>query len=355
MVTERNLKLPLPVAVIGAGRMGGHHARIYASLPEAHLVGIVDTELSHAQSLAQQYHSVAFPSVAALLAACPDLRAASIATPTIYHRAIAENLLQRGMDTLIEKPLAPTVADAEALVTLARQHQCVLQVGHSERFNPVVRALSGHQLDPRFIEVHRISPMRFRSVDIGVVLDLMIHDIDIVHHFVRSPVSDIAAVGVAVIGQHEDVANARIVFANGCVANITASRLAMKTERRMRLFSPNAYVSVDYQKKAGVIITKTANQAQLDLLRQKLAAEETPDLSNLDYTELVHVDQLDIDDQEPLRLQLQSFLQAVRTGAEPVVTGADGTFAVDVASRITAAIAWHQWVGLDGAAVSVSI
>lgn len=329
---------PLQVAVIGAGRMGGHHARIYASLFESQLAGIVDTDLSRAQSLAQQYNCQAFTSVEALLGACPNLQAASISTPTIYHRALAEPLLSRKIGTLIEKPLAPTVADAQALVTLARKHQCVLQVGHSERFNPVVRALSKHKLEPRFIEVHRISPMRFRSVDIGVVLDLMIHDIDIVHCFVRSPVASIAAVGVAVIGRHEDVANARIVFANGCVANITASRLAMKTERRMRLFSPDAYVSVDYQKKAGVVITKTANQAQLEILQKQLASEETPDLSNLDYTELVHVDQLEIDDQEPLKLQLQGFLHAVRTRSEPAVTGEDGVFAVDVATRIIAAI-----------------
>ncbi len=334
---------PLQVAVIGAGRMGGHHARIYASLPEAKLVGIVDTDAARAAALAQQYGVGAFTSVEALLAACPELQAVSISTPTIYHRALAELLLDREIDTLIEKPLAPTLGDAQALVALARRNKRVLQVGHSERFNPVVRALSKHKLDPRFIEVHRISPMRFRSVDIGVVLDLMIHDIDIVHHFVRSPVASIAAVGVAVIGRHEDVANARIVFANGCVANITASRLAMKTERRMRLFSPDAYVSVDYQKKAGVVITKTANQAQLDILQQQLAAEEVPDLSNLDYTELVHVDQLEIDDQEPLKLQLQSFLHAVRTRGEPVVSGEDGAFAVDVATRITEAIAQHQW------------
>ena len=334
---------PLQVAVIGAGRMGGHHARIYASLPEAKLVGIVDTDAARAAALAQQYGVGAFTSVEALLAACPELQAVSISTPTIYHRALAELLLDREIDTLIEKPLAPTLGDAQALVALARRNKRVLQVGHSERFNPVVRALSKHKLDPRFIEVHRISPMRFRSVDIGVVLDLMIHDIDIVHHFVRSPVASIAAVGVAVIGRHEDVANARIVFANGCVANITASRLAMKTERRMRLFSPDAYVSVDYQKKAGVVITKTANQAQLDILQQQLAAEEVPDLSNLDYTELVHVDQLEIDDQEPLKLQLQSLLHAVRTRGEPVVSGEDGAFAVDVATRITEAIAQHQW------------
>ena len=343
MATEHNLQTPLHVAVVGAGRMGGHHARIYASLPEAKLVGIVDTDLSRAQTLAQPYNCQAFTSVEALLQAFPKLNAASISTPTIYHRALAQTLLTWHIDTLIEKPLAPTLADAEALVALARKHACILQVGHSERFNPVVRALSKHTLEPRFIEVHRISPMRFRSVDIGVVLDLMIHDIDIVHHFVHSPVASIAAVGVAVIGQHEDVANARIVFANGCVANITASRLAMKTERRMRLFSPDAYVSVDYQKKAGVVITKTANQAQLDILQQKLAAEETPDLSNLDYTELVHVDQLEIDDQEPLKLQLQSFLHAVRKRTQPAVTGEDGAFAVDVATRITTAIAQHQW------------
>ncbi len=345
MATEQDLETPLQVAVVGAGRMGGHHARIYASLPEARLVGIVDTDLSRAAALAQSYQCEAFGSVEELLRAFPKLKATSISTPTIYHRALGQTLLSRHVDTLIEKPLAPTPADAEALVALARKQACILQVGHSERFNPVVRALGRHRLEPRFIEIHRISPMRFRSVDIGVVLDLMIHDIDIVHHFVHSPVASIAAVGVAVIGKHEDVANARIVFANGCVANITASRLALKTERRMRLFSPDSYVSVDYQKKAGVVITKTANQAQLDILRQKLSAEETPDLSNLDYTELVHVDQLEIDDQEPLKLQLQSFLHAVRHRTEPVVTGEDGAFAVDVATRITAAIRESQSAG----------
>ncbi len=343
MTLSSNSDAPLQVAVIGAGRMGSHHARIYASLPGATLAGIVDSDLSRAVALAQQYQCTAFGSVDLLLAAFPALRAASISTPTIYHRALAETLLNRRVDVLIEKPLAPTVADCQALVTLARKNQCVLQVGHSERFNPVVRALSKHKLDPRFIEVHRVSPMRFRSVDIGVVLDLMIHDIDIVHHFVHSPVASVAAVGVAVIGRHEDIANARIVFANGCVANITASRLAMKTERRMRLFSPEAYVSVDYQKKAGVVIHKTANQAQLDILQQQLSADEVPDLSNLDYTGLVRLDQLDIDDQEPLKLQLQSFISAVRTRSEPAVTGEDGTFAVDVAAQITQAIANHQW------------
>ena len=194
-MTQQNSQASLSTAVIGAGRMGGHHARIYASLPDAHLMGIVDTDLSRAQALAQQYNCPAYGSIEALLAACPNLQAASISTPTIYHRALAETLLSRNIDTLIEKPLAPSVADAQALVNLARTRKCVLQVGHSERFNPVVRALSQHRLDPRFIEVHRISPMRFRSVDIGVVLDLMIHDIDIVHHFVRSPVASIAAVG----------------------------------------------------------------------------------------------------------------------------------------------------------------
>ena len=332
----------LSVAVAGAGRMGRHHARIYAGEPYCRLVGVCDPDLPRARALAGEFHCPAFASVDDLFAAGILPRAATIATPTIYHRELAEKFLERSVGVLIEKPLAPSLPDAQAIVDLARRYNCVLQVGHSERFNPVVVELNKYRLEPRFVEVHRISPMTFRSIDVGVVLDLMIHDIDIVHHFVRAPVQSVAAVGVCVIGQFEDIANARIVFANGCVANLTASRLALKTERRMRLFSPNAYVSVDYHKKAGVVIRKTANEQQLEMVRRKVASGEVAELTDLNYSQLVKYEPLSVQDREPLMMEIKSFLHAVRTGAVPEVTGADGCFSVDVAARITASIAAHE-------------
>jgi predicted dehydrogenase len=333
----------LDVAVAGAGRMGSHHARIYSQIQGCRLIGVCDLHLARAQKLAKEYHCQAFSSVDELLGSGQHLHAATIAIPTISHREAAERFFARGIDILVEKPLAPNIADAQAIIAAAEKNHRVLQVGHSERFNPVVRALAGYELQPRFVEVHRISPMTFRSIDIGVVLDMMIHDIDIVNHFVRSPVKSVAAAGVAVLGEFEDVANARIMFANGCVANLTASRLALKTERKMRLFSPNAYVSVDYHKKVGVVIRKTANQEQLEMVRRKIAGGEVSDLADLNYTELVNYEQLQIQEAEPLRIEVESFLHAVRTRCKPEVTGEDGLFAVDVAARITASIAENNF------------
>ena len=209
------------------------------------------------------------------------IHAASVAVPTMLHRVSAEKLLAAGSDVLIEKPLAPTVADASAIVEAARRLGQILQVGHTERFNPAYRALKKYQLQPAFIEVQRISPMTFRSIDVGVTLDMMIHDIDIVNDLVKSPIKEVRAVGVAVVGEFEDVANARLTFQNGCVANLTASRLALRTERKMRLFSPTAYVSVDYQKKTGAVITKTANEKQLEHVRREIKQGRLTDLMEL--------------------------------------------------------------------------
>lgn len=332
----------LKVAVVGAGRMGRHHARNYRQIPHCRLIGVVDGDMARAQAAAQEFGCQAYSTTTELLSSREPPQAVSIAVPTVHHRSVAEEFLARGVHLLVEKPLAPTPQDARAIVELAHRCQCILQVGHSERFNPVVRALNSYQLHPQFLEVHRISPMTFRSTDVGVVLDMMIHDIDIVHHFVKSPVQSVAAVGVSVIGRCEDVANARLVFANGCVANLTASRLAMKTERRMRLFSPDAYVSVDYQKKSGVVIQRRANAAELEKIREKVLAGQIADLSDLNYPDLVKYDQLQVDDREPLRVELESFLHAIRNGSTPEVTGEDGAVAVDVAAQIIQSIADHQ-------------
>jgi len=341
----------LNAVVVGVGRMGQHHARNYSKIPGYSLLAVVDQKPENADKIAAQYNCRAFNSIDALLDFTREnaipIHAASVAVPTMHHRAAAEKLMAAGADVLIEKPLAPNVADASALVETARRLNRILQVGHTERFNPAYRALKKYQLKPAFIEVHRISPMTFRSIDVGVTLDMMIHDIDIVNNLVKSPIKDVTAVGVAVIGEFEDIANARLTFQNGCVANLTASRLALRSERKMRLFSPTAYVSVDYQKKAGAVITKTANEKQLEHVRREVKAGRITDLMEVNYAELVKYEDLVIEDQEPVRTQLENFQHAIRTRTPPEVTGEDGLAAVDIAAKISQCIAEHTWEGMS--------
>jgi predicted dehydrogenase len=265
------------------------------------------------------------------------VKAVSIAVPTPFHADTADACIARGVACLVEKPLAKDVAGARRIVDAARCHGVTVQVGHIERFNPAVRAMRDLEVAPRFIESIRISPMTFRSIDVGVVLDMMIHDIDIVLTLAQSPVRDIQAVGVSVIGQHEDICNARLSFDNGCVANVTASRLALKTERKLRVFSSEAYVSVDYQKRYAVAVRRTGNLDAIRNAAERIRTGEVQDLSGLNYTELVHVDELQISDTEPLRAQLESFVTAVTTRTRPEVTAEDGLAAVETAMRIVAA------------------
>ncbi len=336
----------IKVAVVGVGRMGTHHARVYSQMSECQLMAVCDSVPANAQKVAEQFGCKAFANEHEMLEANLGIQAATIAVPTIHHRTIAEKLLRHKVDVLIEKPLAPNVADATVMVQMAKEFSRILQVGHSERFNPAVRALRKYSLHPKFIEVHRVSPMTFRSIDIGVVLDMMIHDLDIVHHLVQCPVKDVVAVGVGVIGKYEDIANARLTFTNGCVANLTASRLALKTERKMRLFSPDAYVSVDYQKKSGSVITRTANEEQLERVRQQVASGQIADLAQLNYPELVKYEDLQIEEKEPLRAEQESFINSVKTRSTPEVTGEDGLAAVDMAVRIAQSIADNPWEGM---------
>jgi predicted dehydrogenase len=346
---------PLEVAVIGVGRMGHHHARIYAGMGQADLVAVVDHDLERARSVAADYGCKAYATTEQLLSAHPQLAAATVSVPTLLHPQVAEQLLPRGIACLVEKPLAATVEQARALVALASEHGAVLQVGHTERFNPVVRAVTAMGLRPRFIDVHRVSPMTFRSLDVGVVMDMMIHDLDIVLTLVDEPVAKVDATGVAVLGEHEDIADARLVFESGCVANIGASRLALKTERKLHLISEEAYVSVDYQTGRGMAIRRSANASALAKVRQQLS--EGADLSSLSYLDLINVEQLDMDTSaghdavDPLTAQLTSFLAAVRSGSAPIVDGAAGSAAVELAQRIVAAIGAHRWAGVEGGKV----
>src|SRR3954454_3016609 len=237
---------PLAVAVIGCGRMGQLHARVYSQMPQVRLVGLYDADADVAAAARDKHGGEVFASVEAM---AERVQAVTIAVPTQFHAFVAEPLLRRGIHCLIEKPLAKDVAEARQIVAWSKEHGATVQVGHIERFNPIVRSMTKLSVEPRFIEVIRISPLTFRSIDVGVVLDIMIHDIDIVLKLARSKVARIDAVGVSVIGGVEDICNTRLTFENGCVANLTASRLALKTERKLRVFSSDAYVSIDYQKK----------------------------------------------------------------------------------------------------------
>lgn len=329
----------IPVAVVGVGHMGRHHARIYHELPQSNLVAVVDGNFARAQEVAAKYGAKAFAHIDDL----PNtVKAVTVAVPTVHHVSVGAALLRRGIDVLVEKPLAATVAEAQTLMDCARECNRVLTVGHTERFNPVIRAVQSLGIQPRYVETTRISPFSFRSADIGVVSDMMIHDIDIVLHLIRSRPVRVDAIGVNVLAKHEDVANARVVFENGSVATLAASRLAMKTERRLRAFSETAYLSLDYHKKTGVAITKAAN---LDLLSMAAQGkfDDISQMANVDFGSMVKVEPLIVDEVEPLRAELEAFLDSVASGKPPAVSAEDGVAAVRLASDIVAALKSHQW------------
>ncbi|MCW5766060.1 MAG: Gfo/Idh/MocA family oxidoreductase [Phycisphaeraceae bacterium] len=329
----------LRAAVVGVGRMGRHHARVYAQMDGTDLVGVVDNNAERAETLAEQFKCRALHDVRQLLEAGVDV--VSIAVPTSHHRAMAEPLLKAGVACLIEKPLAGDVAEAEAIKRAADASGAVLMVGHIERFNPIMRALrretsGGQEIVPRFIEVSRVSPMTFRSVDTSVVMDMMIHDLDVVIMLMggREP-DEIQASGVAVITEHEDICNARLTWrlpTGVCVANITCSRLALKTERITRITGENAYVKIDYGAKTGTVIRRLANEVQMKEVRELL--RQGADLTNLKWHELVNIEELQVDEGEPIVMEIQAFLDAVRTGRRPEVDASAGLANVRTAERI---------------------
>jgi len=285
--------------------MGKEHARIYAELAEADLVGVHDSDPETSRKIAAKCKTRAFSSLEEMVEA---VEAASIVTPTTTHLAIAEPFLKKGKHVLVEKPIAMDTAEARKLVELADKHGAKLAVGHVERFNPVLAALEERLGRPRFIEAHRLSPYPGRSTDIGVVMDLMIHDLEIILHLVRSPVTSVDAVGVPVLSKGEDIANARIRFANGCVANLTTSRISPEKLRKIRVFQDDAYLSLDYMKQEGEIYKR---------LDGKITRDKIPVMKG-----------------EPLKNQLAEFLQNVREGTDPRVGGSHGFEALKLASQI---------------------
>ena len=333
------------VAVVGAGRMGRLHARVLSEMDDAELVCVVDTNEAVARAVARQRKCEALTDARE---AVDRVDAAIIAVPTLSHLDVARPFVEAGKDVLIEKPLTSDAAGGERLIALAEKTGAGVQVGHTERFNPVVIAMQKHAIQPKFIEAHRISPFTFRSADVGVVLDMMIHDIDLVLMLAAGSVTDVHAVGVNVIGPHEDICNARLVFDDGCVANITASRLAIKTERKMRIFSTEAYLSVDYGRKIGVVITKKENIDLIQMARD-LDVDDLAELAeSVDYAKLLKVEQLVVDETaEPLTRQVRAFRETVVNGVKPVVSAAEGLAAIRIADQIVEAVKAYRWEGSD--------
>jgi predicted dehydrogenase len=302
---------PLRVAAIGVGHLGRHHARILATLPGAILVGVVDVKPDRAAEIAAAHGSRPFTDYRDLFG---QVDAVSIAVPTETHLEVASAFLDRGIPVLVEKPLARSVEDADRMIAQAASRGVVLAVGHTERFNPAVAAAAPLLQDPRFIEVHRLGTFPERSLDIDVVFDLMIHDLDVVLSIVRSPVASVEAVGVPVLTGRVDIANARLRFENGCIANITASRISRDRVRKIRFFQPDAYLSIDYAAQ------------EVEVYRLVRGAGARPGIEG---------GKLDVPREEPLVRELADFLGAVREGRPPLVTGHDGRRALALAERIT--------------------
>ena len=306
----------LRVGVVGVGYLGQHHARIYAAMPGVTLAGVADTDAARAAEVGDRYRARACADYRELL---PGLDAASVATPTVSHFEVVRDLLEAGVDVLVEKPMAQRPEQAEALVEVARRTRRILQVGHVERFNAAVREAARWIRDPGFIEVHRLGAFVDRSTDVDVVLDLMIHDIDVILSLVRSPVREVRAKGVPVLTERVDIANARLEFEGGCVANVTASRVSMHPQRKIRVFQPDAYLSLDFQAQELACYRRIPDPAGG---RPRIVQEPVR-----------------VPREEPLQAELAAFVRAVRTRERPVVSGEDGLRALAVAEEIRGAIA----------------
>lgn len=302
----------LKVGVIGVGSLGQHHARVYSELKQCCLVGVYDVDREQSERVAEKHQTVAYDSMEAL---SHDVEAVSIVVPTDRHREVAGMFIQKGVHSLVEKPIAATTAEAEELVALAEAHDVMLQVGHIERFNPVMAYLEKVSDKPRFIEAHRLASypppregLHPRGTEVSVILDLMIHDIEIILHLVQSPVRSIQAVGVPVLSPTEDIANVRLSFENGCVANLTVSRISPERMRKIRVFYEDAYISLDYQNQSGELYRKSESGIE---------SEEVP-----------------INKAEPLMSELSNFADCVLHHKTPRVTGAHAAQALKMAIQI---------------------
>jgi predicted dehydrogenase len=334
---------PLRVAVVGAGAFGRNHLRVYRELQQAgenvQLIGVVDHDAAVAAEASAKFGIPSFDSIEACMAAVGRPDAASICVPTVHHAAAAAPLLIAGVDLLIEKPLAGSLADADRVLELSRAHGCIVQTGHLERFNPAVTAARKHLHRPMFFEAHRLSVFTPRSLDVDVVLDLMIHDVDIVLSLVASPIREVRAVGLPVLSHKVDIANVRLEFENGCIANFTASRVSTERVRKLRFFQPHQYLSLDFARQDLLMIDVTAaagmDPAQLAAMARVAQQSGQHPSAGLSLTKVP------VEQGEPLRLEVESFLHAVRSRTTPLVSGEDGRAALALALEINQAIAAH--------------
>jgi predicted dehydrogenase len=332
------------MAVIGVGHLGKEHARILASFPDVELVGVADVNIEQARAVAARCQTQAYSDFRRLI---PLVDAVTIAVPTTLHRDVAVEFLRRGIGCMIEKPLAATLEEADELVDLARRSGAVLQVGHIERFNPVVMELEKHRFQPKFIDAHRLGSFTGRSLDIGVVMDLMIHDLDLTIQMVGSPVQGIQAVGVSLFGHHEDIAHVRLTFADGCLANLSASRASPRPSRRMRIFAPEGYVGIDFQQRRALFVqpTQAARRFRDLLVTRGCDPISVARLKDGLYGKYLQVREVDLQAIDQLTLELGDFVRCVTTNARPKVPGEQGRDVIALASRILDHIRRHAWEG----------
>jgi predicted dehydrogenase len=321
-------ELPINVAVVGAGAFGRNHARVYHTLQQAggvRLVGVVDPDTPRADAVAREFGCKSFGSIEQMLTTHSEVQAASVAVPTVLHLEVARTLMEAGVDVLIEKPVATTLAEADELARVAAAHGRVAQVGHLERFNPAVRATLPLVNRPMFFEVHRLSVFSPRALDVDVVLDLMIHDLDIVLTFVNSPVKEIRAVGLPILSDKVDIANVRVEFESGCVANFTASRVSTERVRKVRFFQPGQYISIDYGRQDVLVFSvgSASSDAQPSVNPQ------------------IQVTKPAVTTEEPLLAEIKAFLDSVRSRSAPVVSLEDGRRALELGLAILSEIARH--------------
>lgn len=306
----------IKVGVVGVGSHGQHHARIFSQSPECELVCVADIDKRQAKYISRAYNTHHYTDYKKLIG---KVDAASIAVPTIYHYQIAKEFLDNGIHLMIEKPITATVEQAQELIELAKSKNLILQVGHIERFNVAIQKLREILKKPGFIEVHRLGPFNPRIKDVGVVMDLMIHDIDIILRLVDSPIESIDAVGVAILTDKEDIANVRIRFANGCIANVTTSRVTPKKMRKLRIFQEDCYISLDYIKQS------------MEIHKREIVPHPRPDEAKY----YIAAKRIRLKREEPLKLELEHFLKCVRLGQEPNVTGEHAKSALDVVVKIS--------------------
>jgi predicted dehydrogenase len=333
----------LRTAVIGVGHLGQHHARILAGMPDVELVGVVDANPEQARLVAERLNTAPYEHYEPLLT---RVDAVSVVTPTIHHHEVAAAFLRAGVPVLVEKPVCRTVAEADDLIGLADDARVPFQVGHIERFNPAFEELTKRPIRPKFIEAERHGPFTGRSIDIGAVLDLMIHDLDLLLSLVGAPVRNVSAVGATVFGGHEDMVNARLDFENGCVAHVTASRITRHPKRRLRVWAAEGYAGIDFVTRKLVLVQQSEEVRRNGIIVEQLDSTAKARLKDELFGRYLQVLNLDGDRKgDMLTMELKHFLDCVRTGNRPRVSGRDGRDALELAERVLTSLRNHSWEG----------